>query len=588
MSQYYGNYSQYLGSQRCCNLKGAGPIGPQGPTGYSQIGPRGNTGPIGNSYTGPTGRGCRGPTGEPGTIGYTGSTGVTGPAGNLNILGPGTGFVLVNYLDNAYYSDTIKVTDIELDISGNIIPRETNKYTLGHTGQRWADIYLGPGSLNMAGPESLLPATLGANLAGIAYSQYGFATPFINIGPKLEPLKPLGTVGGWSIYGTGPTGGYFTDLVAQLIDTGGSGFTGPPYSLIYNNGYTGPTGPMNNTPGPTGPTGFTGAIISYTGSTGFTGVTGYTGFTGVIGATGYTGITGPTGPMNNTPGPTGPTGFTGSIISYTGSTGYTGSIGSTGQTGYTGITGPTGPMNNTPGPTGPTGFTGSIISYTGSTGQTGYTGITGPTGPMNNTPGPTGPMNNTPGPTGPTGFTGSIISYTGSTGYTGGIGNTGPTGISGKIDIVYSSITGYTGLSLIGSTSATYFLDSYNLPINVTNINNKYLIYASCQILSSNGISNISASILRSNIGMSGTNLPTQYINLASNTQIDVKYPPLHFGTDLTDLNTSLWSLSSSVPSSKTVDGSTINMQTYDTGFSGTGTYYYAIRVDTDQSKLYY
>ena len=197
-------------------------------------------------------------------------------------------------------------------------------------------------------------------------------------------------------------------------------------------------------------------------------------------------------------------------------------------------------------------------------------------------------MNNTPGPTGPTGFTGAIISYTGSTGYTGVIGNTGPTGISGKIDIVYSSITGYTGLSLTGSTGATYFLDSYNLPINVTNINNKYLIYASCQILSSNGISNISASILRSNIGMSGTNLPAQYINLASNTQIDVKYPPLHFGTAITDLNTSLWSLSSSVPSSKTVDGSTINMQTYDTGFSGTGTYYYAIRVDTDQSKLYY
>jgi hypothetical protein len=29
-------------------------------------------------------------------------------------------------------------------------------------------------------------------------------------------------------------------------------------------------------------------------------------------------------------------------------------------------------------------------------------------------------------------------------------------------------------------------------------------------------------------------------------------------------------------------------MQAYDTGFPSTGNYYYAIRVDTDQSRLYY
>jgi len=75
MSKYYGTYNQYLGAQRCCDLKGSGQQGPTGPTGFSQIGPRGSTGPTGptNGPTGPTG-----PTGA-GAIGPTGVTGATGP-----------------------------------------------------------------------------------------------------------------------------------------------------------------------------------------------------------------------------------------------------------------------------------------------------------------------------------------------------------------------------------------------------------------------------------------------------------------------------------------------------------------------------
>jgi hypothetical protein len=53
MSKNYANYGQYLGAQRCCDLRGQGPQGPQGPTGPSAIGQRGFTGPTG--YTGPTG-----------------------------------------------------------------------------------------------------------------------------------------------------------------------------------------------------------------------------------------------------------------------------------------------------------------------------------------------------------------------------------------------------------------------------------------------------------------------------------------------------------------------------------------------------
>jgi hypothetical protein len=45
MSRNYIDYNQYLGAQRCCNLKVQGPQGPQGPTGPAAIGIPGVTGP---------------------------------------------------------------------------------------------------------------------------------------------------------------------------------------------------------------------------------------------------------------------------------------------------------------------------------------------------------------------------------------------------------------------------------------------------------------------------------------------------------------------------------------------------------------
>jgi hypothetical protein len=53
MSNYYSSYDQYLGSQRCCNIKSQGPVGPKGPEGPVSIGPIGKTGCTG--YTGTSG-----------------------------------------------------------------------------------------------------------------------------------------------------------------------------------------------------------------------------------------------------------------------------------------------------------------------------------------------------------------------------------------------------------------------------------------------------------------------------------------------------------------------------------------------------
>ena len=89
---------------------------------------------------------------------------------------------------------------------------------------------------------------------------------------------------------------------------------------------------------------------------------------------------------------------------------------------------------------------------------------------------------------------------------------------------------------------------------------------------------------------MTGSTLPATYKNLASGSQIDVIYPPLHTGqSSLNDLNTSLWSYSvASNPGAQSVSGITINMQSFDTNFPSTGNYYYAIRVDTNTNNLYY
>lgn len=121
MSRYYGNYSQYLGAQRCCDFRGQGPQGEQGPTGPASIGGVGNTGPTGPSVTGPTGRSCMGPTGYTGATGATGSTGYTGSTGSTGATGD-TGctgsFPIPIYADRAagvmsyntgvYYYDSTK------------------------------------------------------------------------------------------------------------------------------------------------------------------------------------------------------------------------------------------------------------------------------------------------------------------------------------------------------------------------------------------------------------------------------------------------------------------------------------------------
>jgi hypothetical protein len=82
-------YTQYLGSKRCCDLRGQGPQGPQGAQGASTVGTMGYQGSTGSlGYQGATGRSCRGPTGAQGSAGgYQGATGYQGDTGATGAMG---------------------------------------------------------------------------------------------------------------------------------------------------------------------------------------------------------------------------------------------------------------------------------------------------------------------------------------------------------------------------------------------------------------------------------------------------------------------------------------------------------------------
>ena len=284
-----------------------GTTGPTGTTG--RTGATGRTGVTGSTgMTGSTGiTGTTGTTGRRGATGHTGSVGPTGRVGIEGIIPLGaTGSMLLNYptgSNDVYTTDTIQVVrEAENDqvlVTGDIVPTSDNKYTLGATGQAWKEIVMGPGTLQIYGPDQTSLATLGADRNGVAYTESGFSTPFINVGPEISP--DTGVVGGWKVGPTGIAGTSDFDLIAREIIAGSTGTTGPDYSLIKRVGPTGRTGKTGHT-GRTGVTGKTGA----TGMTGTTGITGKTGATGRRGATGFTGVTGMTG-ITGPIGPTGPT-----------------------------------------------------------------------------------------------------------------------------------------------------------------------------------------------------------------------------------------------------------------------------------------
>jgi hypothetical protein len=133
--------------------------------------------------------------------------------------------------DSAVIGATASSGITSITANANIIPTTSLEYSLGSTAARWKEAFIGPGSLNIAGPSgSAAFGTIGTDLAGIVYTEQGFASPSIIVGPS---PAASGAVGGWLMGVTGgPTSSDY-DLVAQQnVNTAGGGVTGPQYSLI--------------------------------------------------------------------------------------------------------------------------------------------------------------------------------------------------------------------------------------------------------------------------------------------------------------------------------------------------------------------
>ena len=234
----YTGYTGPTGEGKTGDTGLTGLTGYTGYTGPTGEGKTGDTGPTGFSFTGPTGFSYTGPTGNRGD---------TGPTGTIAISSSGTGSVLVvdpNNLGVVSYNNILAINNSDnslvLNVTGSIVPTATNLYSLGTTGQHWKEIYVGPGSLNIQGSGSAY-ATLGSDSQGIAYTENGFSTPFLNIGPSI--LTP-NAIGGWNVGPTGTQGASNYDLIAVQIDPGNGNKTGPSHSLIHGTtGMTGLTGP---------------------------------------------------------------------------------------------------------------------------------------------------------------------------------------------------------------------------------------------------------------------------------------------------------------------------------------------------------
>jgi len=365
-------------------------------------------------------------------------------------------------------SRTTYLVNKETLITGNVIPKQNEVFSLGTPEMRWKNLYLSGNTISLGGisisatgdtltlpsnvnigPVSLDPTATGATGATGAAGPAGATGLTGNTGAR-GATGAMGPVG--------PTGGINDGSSANLnilranvliLGTGISGnITGVEYLesdsistdvLILNgNVYTN----LASVSGSAGATGLTG-------NTGVRGATGATGSQGLRGATGSEGATGATGL-----GSTGATGAQGA----TGATGL-GATGATGPAGATGLQGATGDPGDPGGATGATGATGSgATGATGTTGSQGATGIQGATGRT----GATG-TEGSQGSTGATGVVGGLIynvSNSGSSAYI----------IDGLSNPDLTLVRGFTHYFLIAAPGHPFWIQTSNISYNPGNL----------------------------------------------------------------------------------------------------------------------
>jgi hypothetical protein len=100
---------------------------------------------------------------------------------------------------NIQQSSVLSITeDNNVLINGDFLPKSDDSFNLGSSELKWKEIFVGPGTVNLYGPSLTNFATISSDDNAIAYTESGFATPFINIGPQISP--EIGALGGWRLF----------------------------------------------------------------------------------------------------------------------------------------------------------------------------------------------------------------------------------------------------------------------------------------------------------------------------------------------------------------------------------------------------
>ena len=180
-------------------------------------------------------------TGDPGIIWSTPVTISIAPGFTGNFLFSPADSTIIAYNETILTytgivgsTGTISANSNNLIDLADVLPAASNVYSLGTTTQRWKDLFIGPGTLNIGGPEGASAGTIGSDLAGIVYARNGFASSTITVGPESSDV--IGAVGGYRLSSElitpGPTAYDFKFQQNIATGDGPAGLTGPEYSLI--------------------------------------------------------------------------------------------------------------------------------------------------------------------------------------------------------------------------------------------------------------------------------------------------------------------------------------------------------------------
>ena len=114
-----------------------------------------------------------------------------GPGFIIENIGTGSIVLKNNIDDKYYYNNDFNIQENIIRVNKNIVPQISNKISLGSKELLWKEVFIGPGTINLSTQSETGFATIGADDNGFAYTEFGFATPFINIGPSVLTPKAM-------------------------------------------------------------------------------------------------------------------------------------------------------------------------------------------------------------------------------------------------------------------------------------------------------------------------------------------------------------------------------------------------------------